>query len=320
MSAVFVNGQWIDHETGAPVPPPAEYQSQPGKGGILGTGTKLPKILQKPAASGPTYSSTFGDYTTLPERYRTYDAADEATYDKYMADLEKARFAGSAVPDVQSQAGLSDATRAAQTASMSMLKDRTGVGETGEEKLMRLMARQKMESEMKGERGAMADRLKARGAYGSGAELASQLSAQQNLATERQISELGAQANAQRRAMDALKQYSAQGLAQGQQDIALGGQKDAVSMFNAGTKRQDEQFKVKNAMEIADKGASAGAGVTRNKQARTDSLVGTDMNLTGAETGSKTAGVNSVNNTGARVIEQDEKDAGYIAANDPVYS
>lgn len=323
MSLVRAGDQWVDTETGAFLMPTPEVEAAASgkRGGVLGTGAKVPKVFSSAASpSGPRFSSTFGDYSTLPERYKQYDAEDEATYDQYLKDLDAARYTGSGVPDVESQVGLSDATKAAQASSMGMLKDRTGVQETGEEKLMRLMARQKMENQMKGERGAMADRLKARGAYGSGAELASQLSGQQNLATERQISELGAQANAQRRAMDALKTYSAQGLAQGSQDIAIGGQKDAVSMFNANAKHQDAQFKAKNATEIADKRASAGAGRTRNKQARTDSLVGTDTALTGAETASKTAGANTVSATGGRVIEQDEKDAGYIASNDPVYS
>ena len=324
MAMIFAGGQWIDDQTGQPVPLDASGAAvapAQNKGGVLGTGAKVPKFLSQPqASSGPRYSSTFGDYSTLPERYKTYDAEDEATYDRYAKDLEAARYPGSGVAPVQSQAGLSDGTKAAQTSSMSMLKDRTGVGETGEEKMMRLMARQKMENEMKGERGAMADRLKARGAYGSGAELASQLSTQQNLATERQISELGAQANAQKRAMDALKQYSAAGLAQGQQDIALGGQRDAVSMFNAGAKQGDAQFKAKNAVEIADKTASGRAGVTRNKQGRTDSLVGTDTSLTNSETNSKNQGVQNVLGTGAKVIEEDDKAAGRALANDPVYS
>ena len=310
---------WVDHETGQPVLDP--IAGGPAKGGMLGTGAKVPKILSQPKVpSGPRFSSTFGDYSTLPERFKTYDAEDEETYDKYVADLGAVRFEGSAVPDVQSAAGLSDATKAAQTASMSMLKDRTGVGETGEEKLMRLMARQKMENQMKGELGAMADRLKARGAYGSGAELASQLSGQQNLATERQISELGAQANAQRRAMDALKQYSAQGIQQGQQDIEISGLKDAASMFNANTKHQDERFRTKTAIEIAGDIASAGAGRTRNKQGRTEFLVGTDTGLTNSETGSNTAGATLVTGTGGKVIEEDDKEAGRSAANDPVFS
>lgn len=97
---------------------------------------------------------------------------------------------------------------ARQTQALDMLKARTGVEETGEERLLRFNARQKQEQQQKSDLAALRNELRSRGMYGSGAELAGALGSAQNTGMQRTASELGAQANAMQRAMAALQAYN----------------------------------------------------------------------------------------------------------------
>lgn len=77
---------------------------------------------------------------------------------------------------------------------------------TAAERLMQYEARQKQEQDLRSQRGALENQMQARGLYGSGAELQMNLAAQQEMAQRRAYDEMLAQANAQNRSMEALKQ------------------------------------------------------------------------------------------------------------------
>lgn len=266
---------------------------------------------------------------TLPKLLSAFEDADQSNYDALaqgLADVKNPDLIRS-VQDLESKVKLSDQTKAAQTDALNKLKANTSVQETGEEKLMRLLARQKMESEMKGERDAMNASLKNRGAYGSGAELASQLQNQQNLATQRQISELGAQANAQQRAMQALGQYQQLGTALGNQDIALGKAQDTIGMFNNQVRQgydiADVQNKQRNADRDVDKQKTLAKGrsdIVNNARGDTKFDIDTKTGLAGMRIGANSSGANAVSGAIGQQIGQLGNEAGYKLENDPTLS
>lgn len=206
------------------------------------------------------------------------------------------------VADLQSQANISDGSMAARNDALGQLKGYTNVQETAQERLMRDVARREMENQMKGQRDAMAANLKSRGVYGSGAEIASQLQAQQEAASRRAQEELAAQANAQTRAMQALGQYGQLGIQSGNQDIAAGQAHDAVNEFNntiteqhnladAKQKAQNNTAQTQRATTIADAGNNVASGVER----RAGNLSNTILAGAGLKTGTATQGANLVN-------------------------
>lgn len=79
---------------------------------------------------------------------------------------------------------------------------------TAEEKLMMEVARREQEQDLRAQREAMAQNMRARGVYGSGAELTQNMMAQAEGSNRRALEYMSAQANAQQRAMDALGKAS----------------------------------------------------------------------------------------------------------------
>ena len=118
--------------------------------------------------------------------------------------------------------------------NLSKIGKLTDTKETAEEQFMRAVARQNMESQLKGQREAVASSLKARGQYGGGSELALALGAQQEAAGRRSLEDMGANANAQKRAMSALGMYQ-QGAA------SMSAADDALSKFNSSLLQQNTQ-------------------------------------------------------------------------------
>lgn len=148
----------------------------------------------------------------------------------------------------ESAARRSGETRAQQKAGQDKLWQQTDVRETAEERLMRELARRSMETDLRAQRETVAQNLKERGAYGSGAEMASFLGGQQELAQRRALEEMAAGANAQKRAMAALGKFSDTVARLGEQDIAEGTQVNLTNQFNAGQKKD---FTVKKAAHEA---------------------------------------------------------------------
>jgi hypothetical protein len=110
----------------------------------------------------------------------------------------------------------------------------TGTKETAEEQFMRAVARQNMENQLRGQRESVASSLKQRGTYGGGSELAMALAGQQEAAGRRSMEDMGANANAQKRAMSALGMYQ-QGAG------AMSAADDALSKFNSSLLQQHSQ-------------------------------------------------------------------------------
>jgi len=112
-----------------------------------------------------------------------------------------------ALPDLVSQAATAQADPeaiAAQKDALGKATALTGIQETAEEKFMREQARRKQERDLRSQRGADKNSLLARGAYGSGAEIAMAGQAQQEASERRALEEMGANANAQQRALVAI--------------------------------------------------------------------------------------------------------------------
>jgi hypothetical protein len=177
------------------------------------------------------------------------------------------------------------------------LKGLTNVQETAEEKLMREMARRNMESQMKGDRESMAQNLQARGMYGSGAELTSQLNSQQEAASRRALEEMSANKNAQDRAMSALGQYSQLGTAMRGADTQEAGLKDVESRFNAQNladankfRAQQQQQNYNNTQGTAVLGANAANAVSGAKDTHVGNKTQVDTALTGLGAGVATGG------------------------------
>lgn len=93
----------------------------------------------------------------------------------------------------------------AQQRQLAKLEGLSDPSITAEEKLMMEMARRQTGSDLKAKRGAIANDLQSRGVYGSGSELTMNLAAQQEAAQRQALEMLGAQSNAQQRAMTALR-------------------------------------------------------------------------------------------------------------------
>lgn len=116
---------------------------------------------------------------------------------QYAGDAKSA--AGSAVADPRSIA--------AQNYALNKLLGRTDPTISGPERLMMEQSRRDEEQGLKANRDAVLENLQRRGVAGSGAEVASMLGAQQTQSGNRQMQDLGAQANAVLRSQQALQNY-----------------------------------------------------------------------------------------------------------------
>lgn len=125
-------------------------------------------------------------------------------------------------------------SRFRETTNLSKIGALTGTKETAEEQFMREVSRRNQENQLKGQREATANSLKARGTYGGGSELAMALDSQQEAAGRRSLEDLGANANASKRAMSALGMYQ-QGAA------SMSNADDALNKFNSALLQQNTQ-------------------------------------------------------------------------------
>ncbi len=170
-------------------------------------------------------------------------------------DPELAAYVG----DVLSKVGPSKETLDQQRLGQAKLWQNTNVQETAAEKLMREVARQNMENTMKGDREALAQSLKNRGVYGSGAEIANNLSSMQEAAARRSQEELAANAGAQKRALDSLTLFSDNAGKIRDQELNEGQALDAVGMFNGKLKEQHNEKQADIDAATADRQAKRAA-------------------------------------------------------------
>jgi hypothetical protein len=199
----------------------------------------------------------WGDYASgisgkIDPFFRGVGKQDQATTDQYVgamgqwqnpADLFKDPKFMSYVGDAQNHAFRSGQAKDAQSSALGQLSALTGTKETAQERLMREMARRKQEQNERGNREALASSLKARGGYGSGAEILGNAMSQQGTGEQRSLENMQANAGAQQRAMAALGQYTAAGQAMGAQDLQEGAYANAMDQFNNNLQQQYNNFK-----------------------------------------------------------------------------
>lgn len=136
--------------------------------------------------------------------------ADPQTVDKQYEVFNKLRDAANGGLDQQSQAAqtrVSQETLDKQNQGMDKLWGLTDPSITPQERMMMEIARRGQEQTESASRGAVMSDLQSRGFGGAGAQQTSMLGAQEQGGQERTLADLGAQANAQNRATNALGMY-----------------------------------------------------------------------------------------------------------------
>lgn len=222
-------------------------------------------------------------------------------------DPEIAKYVGDYISQ-GSSAGPDQRDVDAQTRQLSKLEGLSDPSITAEEKLMMEMSRRQTESDLRGQRGAIKNDLQARGVYGSGAEITQNAMAQQEAAQRQALEMLGAQANASKRAMDAL--HGAADLSSSmrgssaQESQFRGGAADSASQFNASLKRGYDEWKTKqqaennrDAVDRAKTAFTGQTGVTSNRVKDVVGLAGLGLNAAEGKTGNRTSGTGLVSDS-----------------------
>lgn len=212
-----------------------------------------------PKTQGPMFSDVAP--VDLPGVFRNAFVGEDAAVKELegklgqINDPELAAYIG----DIVSRVGPSAGTLADQQKAQSKLWENTDVRETAAEKLMREVASRNMENQMKGSREALAQNLKNRGVYGSGAEIAGNLASMQEAASRRSMEEMQANANAQQRALDSLTLFGNNAGKIRDQESNEGQAQDAVSMFNSKLKTQHNEKQAEIDGQNADRQAKRAA-------------------------------------------------------------
>jgi hypothetical protein len=182
------------------------------------------------------------------------------------------------VGDAQNHAFRSGQAKDAQSSALGQLGALTSTKETAQERLMREMARRKQEQNERGNREALNASLKARGAYGSGAEILGNAMSQQGTGEQRSEENMRANAGAQARAMAALGQYTAAGQAMGAQDLQEGQYANAMDQFNNNLEQQYNNFKGQQQIGATNSG-------NQQQMARATGVANAKYGQTGRERG-----------------------------------
>jgi hypothetical protein len=243
-----------------------------------------------------------GEKNTIQGKLAAARGQHQSAVDRLKGDLD-----GIDAPEVQDfqndwrvddrREYISPEAKAAQKQSMDKTWGLTDTKETAEERLMREVARRSMETDLRGQREAQANDLRTRGAYGSGAELAGFYGAQQEAAQRRSLEEMGANANAQKRAILALDSFGTQAANLGAQDVQVGIAQDANTRFNSESQQGWSKFKTRAQQEEAERQARIAAtksdadiGVTDATRNDEKYLTNTKVGITAGKTGSNTQG------------------------------
>lgn len=225
------------------------------------------------------------------------------------------------VGDVSNAATPSQETVGAQKGALQQFKDLSSPKESAEESLMRLTAQRQQEGQERGDREAMAQNLKARGVYGSGAEVLSALMSQGSNANTRSMANAQANANASKRAMSALGSYADLSSNMRNAETQQGSLANQVAMFNnqvnqnTQNTRNSAQLQARNTdnsstANRAQAEFNATRGVTDATRADLNTKNTTLGNLTQGETNNRTAGTAQL--TGA--YDAEEKRLGEVGA------
>lgn len=205
------------------------------------------------------------------------------------------------VGDIENSATPSAQTLEAQRGALSQLKGLTTPQETAQEKLVRMMAQREMESNLAGDREALARSLKARGVYGSGAEVVGNLMSQGQRADRAALANAQANSMASQRAMSALGSYADMTSKMRQSETNEGSLANQVAQFNNATNQATSNLRAQQQVAAtqtgeAEKGKRAVQGFTGttnvNNAARSDTQAANTArtNFTQGSTGSRTQG------------------------------
>lgn len=287
---------------------------------------RLKDVKSEREANTATFEEWENDFLPgVAEAMAGAQAGDSAALEKLesllggIKDPELAKYVGdyvsqgaSAAPD---QRDVDAQSR--QLAKFESLSDPTI---TAEEKLMMEMSRRQTESDLRAQRGALANNLQARGVYGSGAELTQNMMSQQEAAQRQALEMLGAQSNAQKRAMEALG--GAADLSTSMRDSSAGESQfrgtaaDKASEWNKKLKQDYEQWKTKQEAEInKDKVArgetafDASTGVTGRTVKDAIGFAGLGLNAAEGKTGNRTSGTGLVSDAAHQGAILDDAEA-----------
>jgi hypothetical protein len=288
-------------QTGVDIPGTGAGRVAPDGGSV---GQRTPKVsdFSPEDIAKATALANKGRWSQKGE-YDKQFTARKGIYEQLKHDLDNIKDpeAKAALAPVVNAAFRSDQTKGQQQFAMDKLKGLTDVKETAEEKLMREVARRNQENQMVSQRKATLGNLAARGQLGSGAELASMLGAQAQTSGNRVMDEMAANANAQKRAIDALGRYSDMGVQLGNQDITEGSEANKNNQLNNALTEQHNQFETNNEQTNKhDKTrrigtiADAGNDVVNAGERAVNNLVTTKGNNAALLMGTATSGANLI--------------------------
>jgi hypothetical protein len=227
------------------------------------------------------------------------------------------------VGDVTNQARPTNATVGEQRAALAKMKTLSDPTESAQERFQRYMAQRDAEAGMKSARDTIAQDLKARGVYGSGAEVVQNMMAQADAGNRQYMANLAADAQAQGRATQML------GLGA---DLAskMRGQETDEGKFATQTDMFNNQIgqQTANARSAALQSGREGDNRERNKMATTTYTGATGLNQNrrsdnANEIGTRTGlargkmdltsgGANALNVFGDRMIEKGDTELGVL--------
>lgn len=239
------------------------------------------------AAAFGEYKNALGDYSSLTDLFNDPN------------------FYGD-VGDVTNKAIPSQATVQDQRELLAQMRAQTSPQETAQERLMRYVAQNEAEANMRGARESIANNLKARGAYGSGAEVVQNMMAQADAANRRYQANLAANAQAQERATKMLGSSADLASKMRGQETQEGALANQVNMFNNQVnqnlmnQRSGAQLQAtdKQNTDLARRASSIYQGATQltgRERADEGAKTNTMMGLTQGTIGVRNAGTNSVN-------------------------
>lgn len=293
---------------------PNRYTGQTQPGGAISGGATSQQVTGQPegSLSGMYQRLNNADFEALKEFKNEIDAITDPTWQNIAGDLT-------------TQVGTNNAqSKADQQKAQDKMWGYTDVKETEEERLMREVARRNMENQLKGDREALAQNLKERGVYGSGAELAGNLAAMQEAASRRSLEELGAQANAQTRALSALGSYADTAGQMRTADTEEAKAGDVINMFNKNIDLSNQQAKVKTEGDNANRQQSRSQAKMTGTTNAIDSIgnrVSDEANkkiaVAGVGTGVNSTGLSQLGSARQGFADTLKEGAAFDYANDP---
>jgi hypothetical protein len=272
------------------------------------------------------------DGKKLHDFYQGVEASDQSNLDAYknaMGDYSKVEdlfsnpnFYGD-VGDVSNAAKPTDATVQEQRGMLAKMKSLSDPTETAAERFQRLMAQKTADANMKGQRDSIAENLKARGVYGSGAEVVQNMMSQADEANRRYMANLAAVAQAQQRATQMLGMGSDLATKMRGAETQEGALANQVNMFNnqvnqnlmntrSGAQIQGHEFDTGEQGRRATSRLQAETGLNTNLRGDNAAERGTTMDLTKGKIGLRNAGDSVFNELDADALDEIKNKQGVL--------